>query len=258
MIKIQKQKKTPIGVEMLRELAVQGHRIFTLNEARSAAGIVGLDHRYVIEALSHLKRQGWIRGVKRGLYAFTVESGMSAPPHEFEIAQAIAPGSVISHWTAMRYHGVTQQVPSIVYSTLPLGHKQLSELGSFYFICAKGKCVFGSQSVWIDDSRIEMTDLEKTLLDGLWHPEYCGGFQEVLDGFRVSLDRLNYERIVEYALLMGPVIAKRLGWVLDYLGTSADILEPLQKCEMNGPRKLDASSAAGGRYCGKWQLQENI
>ena len=50
---------------------------------------------------------------------------------------------------------------------------------------------FGTEKVWIGEARVAITDLERTLLDGLSMPQYCGDFAEILssNGLRlVALD----------------------------------------------------------------------
>ena len=90
-------KETRQGIELLRALVNEGHRIFSIADARSTAVAVGIRERYVVEALHYLKRRGWIRSIKRGVYAITEDSGFSSPPHDYEVAMALVSPSAISH-----------------------------------------------------------------------------------------------------------------------------------------------------------------
>ena len=110
-----KNKRTLAGLEILRILASSGLRIFTFEDAVSSAHAAGVSEKYVSEALTLLKKNSWIESLKKGVYAFTPESGLSTAPHEFEIAQALVFPSAISHWTAMHFHHLTQQTPNNIY-----------------------------------------------------------------------------------------------------------------------------------------------
>ena len=51
--------------------------------------------------------------------------------------------------------------------------------------------------MWIGDARLAITDLERTLLDGLSMPQCCGDFAEVLHTFEIGMTQLDVERISE-------------------------------------------------------------
>lgn len=257
---MQKQKHSLKGIEILRALANKGRHIFTLKEAQEAAHQIGISSTYVVEALSHLKHQGWIQGLKRGLYAFTQESGMSESPHEWEIAQALVPQSVISYWTAMRHYQMTEQLPHITFSMVPKDASIPRNVSDqrFCFVKAKQEHFFGISIEWINQAKIQITDPERTLLEGLRHPEYCGGFREVLAAFKASIDKLDMNKLTAYACRLEVVIPKRLGWILENLRTDITILDRLEQLPMKGHRKIDPSAPPKGKYNAKWQLQENI
>ena len=67
MITLQKLKKTQVGIELLRRIAAEGDRIFSMERARELAPEVGLKESYLGEAIYHLRRNGWIVRLRRGL-----------------------------------------------------------------------------------------------------------------------------------------------------------------------------------------------
>jgi len=111
------QKHTRIGIEMVRKLFEEGKRIFTIAEVRKAASYCGMTDSYVIEALHHLSNTGWLTRLKRGLYVISTSFPGMTPIHEFEIAMALVQPSAISHWSALHFHGMTEQIPQRVYIT---------------------------------------------------------------------------------------------------------------------------------------------
>src|SRR4029077_19455424 len=89
---------------------------------------------------------------------------------------------------------------------------------SYRFIQVKKEHFFGIETIWVDDMKAQITNIEKTLLDGLTSPEYCGDFNEVLHAFKIGKDKIRIQIIIEYALKLEKAVAKRLGFILDELG----------------------------------------
>ena len=172
---------------------------------------------------------------------------------------ALVTPSAISHWTAMHYHHVTQQTPNKVFATTPRGTSIPRSLANtmFRFIQVKEEHYFGIETVWVDDMRVQITNLEKTLLDGLISPEYCGDFSEVLRAFKMGKDKIRIQVIVEYALKLDKAVAKRLGLILDGLGIEKKYLDPLLKLPMKSYCKFDPSGSVKGPYNTKWKIREN-
>lgn len=267
-----KPKQSLVGIELVRLLAYEGDRIFTMDRARELAPRVGLKDAYVAESLYHLRRNNWIVSLRRGLYALSPTVPGVASAHEFEIAIALVEPSVIAYWSAFHHHGLTEQIPTdiLVQTTkgtwIPRHRNELRSLGNGYsvgdttyrFVQVNPDRFFGAEKVWIGDARVSVTDLERTLLDGLSMPQHCGDFAEVLHAFRVAMDRLSTERITEYAIRLGVTTAKRLGWVLEAQGVGKSRLKTLASLPIKGYRKLDPTGPRMGPCNSRWMIQENL
>lgn len=125
---------------------------------------------------------------------------------------------------------------------------------TYRFIQVRSERFFGTEKVWIGEARIAVTDLERTLLDGLSMPQYCGDFAEVLHAFEIGMAQLDIERITEYALRLDAATAKRLGWVLESKGVN----DRLTALPIKGYRKRDSAGPKKGRYNSRWIVQENL
>jgi len=248
-------KNSPLGMSLLRHLVNQGLKIFSTAEAQAASLEIGIRPEYLSEILHHLNNGGWITRLKRGLYTITYGPAL----HEFVIAMALVSPSAISHWTAMHYHHITDQTPNKIFATIPRGISIPRSLSKtvFRFIQVKENHYFGIESIWVDDMKILITDLEKTLLDGLTSPEYCGDFSEVLHAFKIAKDRIRIQIIIEYALKLDKAVAKRLGLILDELGIEKPQLDALLKVPMKSYCKFDPSGINKGRYITKWKIRKN-
>ena len=261
------------GLELIRKLAGEGERIFTTARAQEMASAVGLSEGYLRQALHHLAKSGWVVRLRNGLYAISSTVPGVTPAHEFEIAMALVNPAAISHWSALHHHGLTEQVPRRVFVLTTTGiqiprsrRSRAISKGSgyvvgdttFQFIQVNPDRFFGTETVWIGESRITITDPERTLIDGISMPQYCGDFAEVLHAFQVHGDNLNLDRIIEYALRLDAATAKRLGWILDQQGVDLAKLNPLSQVEIKGYRTLDPTGPRKGPCNRHWMIQENL
>jgi len=264
---------TVSGVELLRRLAAEGDRLFTMERAREFAPAAGLSEGYLRQALHHLARSGWLVRLRKGLYALSSAVPGVSPAHEFEIAMALVSPAAISHWSALHYHGLTEQAPRKVFvlttttasvprvrSTTVKRTRNGYPVGDtvYQFVQVKPERYFGVEKVWIGEARVRITDPERTLLDGLSMPQYCGDFAEVLHAFKVRGDELDVKQIVEYACRLDGATAKRLGWVLESQGVDPAYLEPLAGLPIKGYRKLDPTGPRKGPCSRRWMIQENL
>ena len=273
MTTTKKIKQSLVGIELVRLLAYEGDRIFTTDRARELAPRVGLKDPYLWEALYHLRQNGWIVSLRRGLYALSATIPGIAPVHEFEIATALVNPAAVSHWSALHYHGLTEQAPRKIFvlTTTETSVPRMRRVGCkhsgggysvgdtmYRFIQVRPERFFGSEKVWIGEARVAITDLERTLLDGLSMPQYCGDFAEVLHAFEIGIAQMDIERITEYALRLDAATAKRLGWVLESKGVDASEVACLTALATKGYRKLDSAGPKKGRYNRRWMVQENL
>jgi predicted transcriptional regulator of viral defense system len=254
-------------------LVGEGDRIFTTARARELAPLVGLSEGYLRQALFHLARSGWLVRLRKGLYALSSSVPGVTPAHEYEIAMALVEPAAISHWTALHHHGLTAQLPRKVFvlTTTEVSVPRVRRAESrerrdgypaggmvYQFVQVKPERFFGTERVWIGESRVVFTDPERTLLDGLSMPQHCGDFAEVLHAFGVRMPAMDIDRIIAYALELDAAAVKRLGWVLEHHGVDVSKLDRLLDFPIRGYRKLDPTGPAGGPANRRWNLWENL
>ena len=253
---------------LLQNLLLQGLRVFAGTTIKNITDRLNINKAYANIILHKLIQEGWIRSIRNGIYAFTSVSGIQ-PIHEFEIAMQLVKPAVISHYSAFYHHELTDQVPHDVFiSTIKGVHvPQLGEKdkqagfkldGVHYRIMQINKDrFFGAITAWKGDASFQVTDLERTLLDGLAAPQYCGGFEEVLHGFSEKIKALDIDKLINYVLQLDIAVSRRLGWVLDKLGVESTKISCLAQINHPGYRRLDPSSKPVGQYDHKWGLQLN-
>ncbi len=72
---------------------------------------------------------------------------------------------------------------------------------------------FGVTKHWVDKERFVMiSDIERTIIDGLRHPAFVGGITEVAKGICMQRHILKIDRLVDYSRRLGNgAVVRRLG-----------------------------------------------
>ncbi|HEY8741520.1 MAG TPA: type IV toxin-antitoxin system AbiEi family antitoxin domain-containing protein [Chloroflexota bacterium] len=266
----------PAGIALLDALLGDGRRIFTTEDARTTADTLGMQQRALPGLLHSLAASGWVRRLRNGLYAVDETRRGGPAPHPFAIATALVQPSAISHWSALAYHGLTEQVPRLVTASTPkdvvtprmrAGHSagnpasvwEIDGLAIRYFRVHSAR-FWGFDDVWVDEfSRVLVTDRERTILDGFLAPEVFGSIAEIMGALEEHLTEVDIPRLVAYTLRYGQAATtKRLGYVLETLCVAADLVRPLRDAPVSGYRLLDPQGLNEGRYAAPWRLRLNL
>lgn len=252
--------------DLVRAIAQTGLRVFDRHELMEIATRVDLKKTYVPRMMNLMVHNGEILFLGNGLYSLPPELLAGGPLHSFEIAMKLAKKGAISHRSAMAHYELTDQVFSKVYITVPkekganLSRTKEYELkGTRYnLIRIEPQHYWGIKPIFLGEARVWITDLEKTLIDGLSRPELCGGFREVLFAFEKGITQISPNLILEYGKRTSLVACKRLGWVLEQLDVHQEIREQLIALPMPYCQRLDAAGKRTGKVIHPWNLLENI
>ena len=200
------------------------------------------------------------------MYSLPPELLSGGPLHTFEIAIKLAKKGSISHRSAISYYDLTDQVLSRVYVTVP--REKGANLSTTKEYILKGvrynlirvspQNYWGIKPIFLGEARVSITNLEKTLIDVLSKPEYCGGFREVIHAFEKGISQAVPEVLFSYARKTSLVTCKRLGWVLDQISQYPDIQGQIMALPMAYYQKLDPSGNRKGKQNQRWNLMENL
>ena len=251
-------------LEFLNELTQAGYRIFSVYDAKKIAKSMGLKTTSVSYLLRTLSSQKLIRPIYKGNYVIEDNILTGSPLHKFEIAMHLAKEGAIGCWSAMSYHSLSDQVLSKVYVLAPYMNEKKRSLyqykidGYDYLLIQIQKEHFwGIERQFVGEVKINITDLERTLIDGLMRPNYCGGFREVLNAFAIAKNRIDIDKIIDYGSRCSIAVQKRLGWVLSHLSIE-NIAERMVIPETKYFDKLDSSGPRRGKQDKTWMILENI
>lgn len=176
------------------------------------------------------------------------------PP--FQVIATLRPDAYFSHYTALSYHGLTEQVPKIIYlnSEQPLKRggstggsleqvridrafrgrpRQSSNSAtvgdlSVCLISGKNTGKLGVISAQAGDLRgLPVTDLERTLLDATVRPFYAGGPFEVLKAYENAKGSLSTNRLASLLKKIDLIYPyhQAIGFYLEMAGYPAKALE---------------------------------
>ena len=238
-------------------------RFFSIEDARKILGHKRNDP--TSQFLERLKRKGWILRLKRGLFvSVPLSAGGETNPHihEFLIAMRLVSPATIAYWTALNHHGMTEQLPRTVYvaTNHPVRYPAKDVLWfTFKIVSLRGPRYFGIMKDWIDDGEFNITDREKTIVDGLDLPEYVGGVGEIAKALRASWKELDTEKLFRYAVRMGNVaVVKRLGFLMEALklGDAEPLREAVELSKGFSP--LDPLMPRRGSHSRRWGLVVNV
>ena len=208
--------------------------------------------------LSRMEADGLVERLERGKYLVIPLSARKGgyTLNEFVIGSELVEPHAISYWSALNYHGLTEQIPNTVFvqTTSRKKKRDLNVFGVRYLIIKISESkFFGVEKVWIDNVSINITDKEKTIVDCLDRPEYCGGVIEVAKALNNEV--YDYDRLSRYAVNMkNSGVIRRLGILCDYLG----IPIVLPAINSRNYLYLDPTMPKKGVTDRKWRLKVNI
>lgn len=244
----------------LSQLASQNNEIFTIDDLAEA-----LDTTYesAKTTASRLANNGWLTRLKPGLYlvvplAAGEDSQYTA--HEYHIASHLVEPMYIGYWSALNFHGFTEQVPRSVYvaTTKRLPDRTVHDV-EYHFVTLAERKFFGHQNYAVAGQTVPIATPEKTLADCADQPNHCGGIRELAKGIQKGADRYDPSTLIEHALRMENGAAlKRLVYLMDHYGVTVPEREEVTAKFTSGASPLDPTRSEDGSYDAEYRLYINI
>ncbi len=141
---------------------------------------------------------------------------------DYEVLITIRPDVYFTHYTAMYFHELTEQIPSNIYLNFEQPAKNIEKDSlnqnsiDYAFRNAprttNNVCSFGDKKIYLlngmftgkfgvvnfplhDNEIINITDIERTLIDITVRPMYSGGVFEVLKAYRLAKDKVSVNKL---------------------------------------------------------------
>jgi len=190
----------------------------------TVATVLAVDRRRAAEMLSRWLRQGWLRRVKRGLYApvpldlAESEQVLSDP---WVLVPPLFGRSYVGGWTAAHHWELTEQLFNdiVVFTTRRVAHKRVVSQGAAFVLHhITEKRLFGLKPLWRGATKIYISDPARTLIDMLATPAVGGGIDNVADCAATYLRSRETSRdlLLRYAeQFANGALFKRLGFLAE-------------------------------------------
>lgn len=254
----------PQAAKLVTTLHERSRTIFRLTDVRKITGLSEASARSFVRKLVN---RGVATRLKPGLFALVpFELGrerqyMGSP---LVVAREIMSRAAyyVSHGTAMEIHAMMTQPQLVITVSTPKPRRPLSALGvEFRFVRCQRRHLFGLTEHWVTkQEKVRVSDPERTIVDGLKQPEYCGGVSEVAKGLWMRRQDLQVDKLVAYAkrIRVGAVV-RRLGFLLEtYEMVERPDLERLRRGLTATYVRLDPVLPAEGKRLRRWRLQLNV
>lgn len=254
----------PQAARLVTTLQERRRLAFTLPEVMEITGLKAPSASSFIRALVNRGVAARLRPGLFQLVPFELGREKEYLGNPYVVARELMAGRdyYVSHASAMDIHRMTTQPQLVVHVVSPLARRKRVIFGTeFRFIRCPRARFFGFSEQWMDkQNKVLVSDLERTVMDGLKAPEYCGGVSEAAKGFWMRRSDMDVRKLVEYALRLEiSAVIGRLGYLMELLeiGTESDrtaLQERLGKAYV----LLDPTLPAEGRFLAKWRLRLNI
>lgn len=246
---------------LLSRFAGAGHQIIILDDIETTLGVARNTAR---EIAARLTEKGWLERLFPGTYLIVPLSAGEAgvyTTHEYLIASHVAAPMYIGYYSALSHHGLTEQVPRTVYVVTPTRAQSRDIHGVSYRVTTVvERKFFGFEPTSIEGTTVQVSDLEKTLVDGADHPEFCGGLRELASAMHTADERgCDWESVGEYlARLDNGAATRRIVYLADQLGIDLPTREALVESFTSGYSPLDPTQPDTGSTDSTYRLRINV
>ena len=169
-------------------------------------------------------------------------------PNLYQEIQSISPNAYFSHYSAVEYHNLTNNIPKTIFiniekskSSKEILPKQLSQEEvnkAFYMPPRISKNItvkdiysinllqskYSNKLVFIkvnyNNTTINVTNIERTLIDIAVSPYYCGGCYEVLNVYKKAKGRVNINKLYDMLIKLDYIYPhhQSIGFYLEKAG----------------------------------------
>ena len=195
----------------------------------------------------------------------------------------VHPYAALAYSTAMVFHNLTNATPQRMYALVSTQPEltalppdtQPEDWAGLRLVRGRTPAMIGSQQVtWVRVAPerysgvweyhpyghgVRVTTPERTLVDGLLQPEYCGGIENVFEAWERARDTLDLNALTQLVdhLQIG-VLRQRVGFILDELRLPHPRVEQWQAAtQRGGSSRLVASAPYASHYSARWNLSIN-
>lgn len=185
-------------------------KLFELKDVTALTGKT----RSAQELLRNYAKRELVVQIRRNLYSVTDLATKATMANKFEIGSHISPSSYISYHSALEYHGIAHQLFFNLYVSSYSRFNDFAFEDIHYYYC-KSNLSEGIETPSMD-SKVKVTNIERTVIDCLDRIDRAGGFEEFIHSLAM-LTYLNETKLLDYLEVYNKAfLYKKTGFVLDF------------------------------------------
>ena len=248
------------GRARLAEVLRRGGDLLSVDAASSALGV---SRSVASKLLSRWREQGWLRHVRRGLYAsvpLTSRPDEQVIEDPWTLVPAVFGPAYIGGASAAYHWDLTEQIfrSVFVFTPLPVRRaRQTIQDVPFVVRHVPGLRLFGTRPLWRGRVKLQISDPARTIIDMLNDPSTGGGISHVSHCLRAYFRRKDADPalLITYAERIGNgAVFKRLGFLSERNGGPASLVADCAARLTLGIVKLDPGQPSP-RILRKWRLR---
>lgn len=248
------------GRQLLSKLLRHNPDLVTVQDAAVTLAIPPAE---ASKMLSRWASQGWLKRVRRGLYApipLAAASSEQVLADPWILVPRLFDPGYVGGWSAAEHWDLTEQVfrSLCVFTSKPVRRADVVVQNiPFHLKHVPDGARFGLATVWRENVRVAVSDRAKTIVDMLDDPSTGGGMRHVslcLENY-VRSEHFDRKRLLEYLdKRRNGAAVKRLGFLMDLIDESNESFRQELKARLTkGNAKLDPSLPAE-KLVTKWRL----
>ncbi|UCG92256.1 MAG: hypothetical protein JSV97_00685 [candidate division WOR-3 bacterium] len=255
-----------VSAKLISSLYSINKVIFTIADIEHITELKGGAAR---DLASKLIKRAVIARIKPGKFIIIpqdVGENVSYIGNWYVIAREIAnsPDYYVSYYSAMDIHNMLTHPITTVFVTTPRQvYKKQRIVGNatFEFTYMNKKNIWGIEKIWVTQSeQVRVSNIERTIIDCLYRPKYCGGVMEIIKGLWIQKEKLEFNKLLDYLKKFNKfVVNKRLGYILESLNlASINYLDQIREIINDEYYLFDPLLSTEKTYKNSWKLIANI
>ena len=227
--------------------------VFHLEDAQKVVGSV--ENAKVL--LNKYTKKGLVKRVRRDLYCAVHLENREATADRYLIGSKINESAYLTYHSAFELHGLSHQVGFVVYVASESKISDFLYEGISYKYVGRG--IQAGVTNYRLNSKINLTDLERTVIDSIDRPDYCGGLHE-LDEILKICPVLDQTKMLTYLEMYDKkVLFKKAGYFFERhqesLGVKEHLLSVMEKRTGSMKKYLSEEALDGdGVLVKRWGL----
>lgn len=239
-----------------------------LSQAQQLVGVedvmtaLSVDRKTASKTLARWNAQRWLKRVGHGLYA-PIPLDSRATEQVLEDPWVLVPSlfgtAYIGGWTAAEHWDLTEQLfrDIFVFTTKAIRARKHEVHGlTFVRRHIQPNALFGTRTLWRGQTRVQVSDIHRTMIDMLADPAVGGGIRHVSECFANYFKHKDAkpETLIQYAEKLGNgAVFKRMGFLAEALPDQQGLVDACRTRLTKGNAKLDPGLASP-RLIRAWRL----